>query len=577
MKQLARYLKYYKKEVIVGPIFKLTEAVFELIVPLVMASMIDLGIAAGDKSYVLSRGGIIILLGFTGLLCALICQYLASRASQGVGTLLRRDLFAHIAKLSHEQIDKFGTPSLVTRLTSDINQIQLVVAMLIRLVVRAPFLVLGSAVMALSIDWQLGVIFLVAAPLVALALYMIMSRTIPFYGSIQRKLDKLSLITRENLGGSRVVRAFSRQNYERERFDESATQLQRAAVRAGRISALLNPLTFMIINLSIASIVWFGGFRVNSGAVTQGQIYALVNYMTQNLLALIVVSNLVVIFTKGAACAARINEMFALEPSITDNGNEPVAVDERAPVVELRGVSFTYPGAGAPALRDVTIAIRRGETIGVIGGTGSGKSTLINLIPRFYDVSEGELFFGGTDVRKFPLRQLRGNIAIAPQQAVLFSDTLRNNLLWGSEGASDEQLWAALRTAQAERFVSRMPDGLDTMILQGGKNLSGGQRQRLTIARALVAKSELLILDDSFSALDTATDAALRSALKRDTSGMSVIIVSQRVGTVKTADRIVVLDDGVVAGIGTHDELMNTCPEYREIFTSQLPQQEAAL
>jgi ATP-binding cassette subfamily B protein len=577
MKQLARYLKYYKKEVIVGPIFKLTEAVFELIVPLVMASMIDLGIAAGDKNYVLGRGGIIILLGFTGLLCALICQYLASRASQGVGTLLRRDLFAHIAKLSHEQIDKFGTPSLVTRLTSDINQIQLVVAMLIRLVVRAPFLVLGSAIMALSIDWQLGVIFLVAAPLVALALYMIMSRTIPFYGSIQRKLDKLSLITRENLGGSRVVRAFSRQNYERERFDESAAQLQRAAVRAGRISALLNPLTFIIINLSIASIVWFGGFRVNSGAVTQGQIYALVNYMTQNLLALIVVSNLVVIFTKGAACAARINEMFALEPSITDNGNEPVAVDERAPVVELRGVSFTYPGAGAPALRDVTIAIRRGETIGVIGGTGSGKSTLINLIPRFYDVSEGELFFGGTDVRKFPLRQLRGNIAIAPQQAVLFSDTLRNNLLWGSEGASDEQLWAALRTAQAERFVSRMPDGLDAMILQGGKNLSGGQRQRLTIARALVAKPELLILDDSFSALDTATDAALRSALKRDTAGMSVIIVSQRIGTVKTADRIVVLDDGVVAGIGTHDELMDTCPEYREIFTSQLPQQEAAL
>lgn len=575
MRKLARYLKPFLFQTILGPIFKLTEAVFELIVPLVMAKIIDTGIASRDLGYVLRMGGVMVLLGFTGLGCALICQYYGSRVSQGFGTNLRRDLFAHINQLSHAELDQIGTPSLVTRITNDINQLQVAVAMLIRLVVRAPFLVIGSAIMALRIDWKIGVIFLIAAPLVALLYAVVMTRSVPYYKRIQSHLDRISLITRENLSGTRVIRAFSKQEAERVRFAEASGDLRSTAVRAGRISALLSPLSFTIINLSIAAIVWFGGMQVNTGALTQGEVYALVNYMSQNLLALIVVSNLVVIFTKGAASAARVNEVFDLKPSVTDAGNSPVEPVSGAPRVAFCGLSFSYHGSDERSLSNITFNAAPGETIGIIGGTGSGKSTLISLIPRFYDASEGALLVDGVDVRRYPFAQLRGQIGMVPQQASLFSGSLRRNLQWAKPGASDEEIYAALDIAQAREFVDKLPQGLDTDILQGGKNLSGGQKQRLTIARALVGAPRILILDDSASALDFATDAALRRAIKRDTRGMTVFLVSQRANTVKAADRILVLDDGETAGLGTHEQLMQTCETYREICLSQLSQEEA--
>ncbi len=574
MFQLTRYLKGFKRELIVGPTFKLTEAVFELIVPLVVAKIINVGIAARDVGYVLRYGAVVVLLGLTGLGCALVCQYLASRASQGFGTVVRNELFAHINSFSHAEIDRFGAPSLITRLTNDINQLQVAVAMLIRLVVRAPFLVVGSAIMALCIDFQTGVIFLIAAPLVALTLYLITSRSIPFYKTIQRHLDRISLITRENLAGVRVIRAFSKQQTEQERFAHASDDLKEASIRVGRISALLSPLTFTIINLSIVAIVWFGGGRVDQGALTRGEVYALINYMTQNLLALIVVSNLVVIFTKAAASGARVQEVFDTLPSVTDAGNSEVVPVKGAPRLEFRDVSFAYGGSDEQSLSHLTLSVAPGETIGVIGGTGAGKSTLVNLIPRFYDVTEGEILLDGVNLREYPFAQLRGQIGMVPQQALLFSGTLRRNLQWRDEHATDEEIFHALRIAQAQEFVGRLHDGLDTRILQGGKNLSGGQKQRLTIARALVGGPRVLILDDSASALDFATDAALRRAIRQETAGTTVFLVSQRVNTVKGADRIVVLDDGKVAGIGSHEQLFKSCPEYHEICLSQLSQEE---
>ncbi len=579
MLKFARFLKQFKREVLIGPVFKLTEAVFELIVPLVMAQIIDVGIANGDRGYVLRMGGVMVLLGLVGLGCALICQYCAARASQGFGTVLRSEMFRHINTLSHGEIDQIGTPSLITRITNDVNQLQLAVAMLIRLVVRAPFLVIGATVMALLLDWKLACIFFVAAPLMALVLYLVMSRSIPFYRIIQKKLDRISLITRENLSGVRVIRAFSRQEKEKERFAQASEDQMSTSIAVGRISALLNPLTSAIINLAIAAVIWFGGFRVDVGGMTQGEVIAFVNYLNQILLAMIVVANLVVIFTKAAASATRVDEVLELHPSIVNRVSRPAQEVEGSPEIAFDAVSFAYPDAGAYSLSDISFTVARGQTLGIIGGTGCGKSTLVNLIPRFYEVSQGSLKVDGVDVRDYPMEQLRGKVGIVPQRAVLFSGTLRQNMQWRKQDATDEEIWQALETAQAASFVRKMPDGLDSVILQGGKNLSGGQKQRLTIARALVGEPEILILDDSASALDFATDAALRQAIAKFSAErgnrMTTIIVSQRANTVRYADRIVVLDDGKAAGIGTHEQLLESCQTYREIYWSQNERQEA--
>lgn len=579
MLKFARFLKQFKKEVLIGPVFKLTEAVFELIVPLVMAQIIDVGIANGDRGYVLRMGGVMVLLGLVGLGCALICQYCAARASQGFGTVLRSEMFRHINTLSHGEIDQIGTPSLITRITNDVNQLQLAVAMLIRLVVRAPFLVIGATVMALLLDWKLACIFFVAAPLMALVLYLVMSRSIPFYRIIQKKLDRISLITRENLSGVRVIRAFSRQEKEKERFAQASEDQMTTSIAVGRISALLNPLTSAIINLAIAAVIWFGGFRVDAGGMTQGEVIAFVNYLNQILLAMIVVANLVVIFTKAAASATRVDEVLQLHPSIVNRVSRPAQEVEGSPEIAFDAVSFAYPDAGAYSLSDISFTVARGQTLGIIGGTGCGKSTLVNLIPRFYEVSQGSLKVDGVDVRDYPMEQLRGKVGIVPQRAVLFSGTLRQNMQWRKQDATDEEIWQALETAQAASFVRKMPDGLDSVILQGGKNLSGGQKQRLTIARALVGEPEILILDDSASALDFATDAALRRAIAKFSAErgnrMTTIIVSQRANTVRYADQIVVLDDGKAAGIGTHEQLLESCQTYREIYWSQNERQEA--
>lgn len=573
MLKFIKYLKQFRKEVFIGPVFKLTEAIFELIVPLVMAKIIDIGIANGDKAYVLKMGGVMVLLGLVGLGCALICQYCAAKASQGFGTVVRSEMFRHINSLSHGEIDQIGTPSLITRITNDVNQLQLAVAMLIRLVVRAPFLVIGATVMAIAIDWKLACIFFIASPLVALALYLVMSRSVPFYRIIQRKLDRISLITRENLSGVRVIRAFSRQQQEKERFLEASTDQMETSIAVGKISALLNPLTSTVINLAIVAVVWFGGFRVNVGGMTQGEVIAFVNYLNQILVAMIVVANLVVIFTKAAASASRVNEVLEMEPSIISKTIMPVQEKENAPKLSFDAVDFAYPDAGDYSLTGISFEAAKGQTVGIIGGTGCGKSTLVNLIPRFYEVSNGAVKVDGVDVREYPLSQLRGKIGIVPQKAVLFSGTLRKNMQWHHEDATDEEIWEALEVAQAAEFVRKMPDGLDTMILQGGKNLSGGQKQRLTIARALVGSPEILILDDSASALDFATDAALRQAIARFCSerenGVTVLIISQRANTVRYADKIVVLDDGKTVGIGTHEQLLESCEEYREIYWSQ--------
>lgn len=579
MLKFARFLKQFKREVLIGPVFKLTEAVFELIVPLVMAQIIDVGIANGDRGYVLRMGGVMVLLGLVGLGCALICQYCAARASQGFGTVLRSEMFRHINTLSHGEIDQIGTPSLITRITNDVNQLQLAVAMLIRLVVRAPFLVIGATVMALLLDWKLACIFFVAAPLMALVLYLVMSRSIPFYRIIQKKLDRISLITRENLSGVRVIRAFSRQEKEKERFAQASEDQMSTSIAVGRISALLNPLTSAIINLAIAAVIWFGGFRVDAGGMTQGEVIAFVNYLNQILLAMIVVANLVVIFTKAAASATRVDEVLELHPSIVNRVSRPAQEVEGSPEIAFDAVSFAYPDAGAYSLSDISFTVARGQTLGIIGGTGCGKSTLVNLIPRFYEVSQGCIRVDGVDVRDYPMDQLRGKVGIVPQRAVLFSGTLRQNMQWRKQDATDEEIWQALETAQAASFVRKMPDGLDSVILQGGKNLSGGQKQRLTIARALVGEPEILILDDSASALDFATDAALRRAIAKFSAGrgnrMTTIIVSQRANTVRYADQIVVLDDGKAAGIGTHEQLLESCQTYREIYWSQNERQEA--
>ena len=575
MLKLVRFLKNYKVNVILGPIFKLTEAIFELIVPLVMAQIIDVGInKKGGSSYIWQMGVILVILGVCGLGFALICQYMASVASQGFGTEIRRELFSHINSLSHKEVDEFGTPSLITRLTSDINQLQVAVAMLIRLVVRAPFLVIGSTVMAFTIYFKAALIFVAVIPLVAVVMWLVTTKTVPFFKSIQKKLDKTSLITRENLEGARAVRAFSKQEYEQERFTENAEDIEKAAVRAGKISALLSPVNSIILNLAIVAIIGFGGYAVNIGDLTQGQVIALVNYMNQILLALVVVANLVVIFTKSAACAARVNEVLETEPSIKDGTKDGSEADGTQPAVKFDNVSFSYHDNSEYALKDISFTAEKGQTIGIIGGTGSGKSTLINLIPRFYDATEGTVSVNGIDVREYQLDKLRSGIAVVPQKAVLFSGTIRENMKWGGDDITDEQIWRALKISQAYEFVEKLENGLDYEILQGGKNLSGGQKQRLTIARAIAANPRILILDDSASALDYATDSKLRTAIKENCSDMTVFIISQRANTVKSADKIIVLDDGKVEGIGTHRELVQNCADYCQICLTQFSPEE---
>lgn len=576
MFRLARYLKGYIKESIIGPLFKLTEAIFELIVPLVMASIIDTGIKNGDNAHIYKMGGVLILLGFTGLVCSLTAQFFAAKASMGFGSQLRNALYKHINSLSHAQIDKIGTPSLITRMTNDINQTQSGVNLILRLFLRSPFIVIGALIMAFTINVKLALIFLIATPVIAVVIYTIMAFSIPLYKKIQKTLDRISLITRENLVGVRVIRAFSRQDREIERFSQTCDYLQDASVKAGRISALLNPLTYVIVNLAIIVIIKNGGNAVYNGVITQGEVIALVNYMTQILLALMALSILITSVTKATASAARINDTFDIKPTITDDGNEFLQLNPSAntPKVSFKDVYLAYE-SDEYSLENISFDAMVGQTIGIIGGTGSGKSSIINLIPRFYDANRGEVLVDGVDVKKYKLSQLRSKIGIVPQNAVLFSGTIRDNIRWGKKDATDEEIWEALEISMSADFVREKPDGLDTVILQGGKNLSGGQRQRLTIARALISKPEILILDDSSSALDYATDASLRKNLREKTENMTVFIVSQRCMSIKSADKIVVLDDGFVVGIGTHDELFASCEVYNEICLSQVTSDEA--
>ena len=576
MFKLRRFLKDYKKECIIGPLCKLLEAILELLVPMVMASIIDVGVKNGDSGYVLKMGGVLVLLGVVGLLSALVCQYLASKASQGVGTKIRRELFAHINTLSHAELDKLGTPSLITRITNDINQVQQTVAMGIRLLTRAPFIVVGALIMAMTINMEMSIIFFIAALLIGLTLYFIMTRSIPIFSAIQKKLDKIGLISRENLSGNRVIRAFSKQKSEKERIDTATEDLAKTSIRVSRLSALLSPVTYAVTNIAIIAIIWFGAINVDNGnGMLSGDIIALVNYMTQILLAMIVVANLVFLITKASASAARINEIFETQPSVVETNHENIKsnTDISTPKISFENVSFNYDD-GDDELSNISFNIKRGQTVGIIGGTGCGKSTLINLIPRFYDVKEGSVSVDGRNVKDYPFVQLRSQIGIVPQQSILFSGTIRNNMKWQNKNATDEEIINALKIAQAYEFVSKLPKGLDSRVEQGGKNFSGGQRQRLCIARAITGNPDILMLDDSFSALDFATDAALRKALKESTNDMTVIIVTQRCSTIKNADLILVLDDGELVGKGTHEELFENCETYREICLSQLNETE---
>ena len=570
MLKLFRYLKNYKKESVIGPLFKMIEACFELIVPLVVAQIIDVGIKNQDKAYILKMGGIMVLLGALGLACSLTAQYFAAKASFGFGTALRRDLFHHINTLSHTEIDKLGSSSLVTRMTSDINQAQTGVNMLLRLFLRSPFIVIGSIIMAFTISVKLTLIFLVASPILAFIIYIIMSKTVPMFKKIQQRQDKITLMTGENLEGVRVIRAFSRQKNEEQEFYENAEELKKLQINAGRISALMNPATYIVVYAAIIAIIWTGGINVYNGAITQGEVIALLSYMNQILLALLAVALLVTSITKAQASAIRINEIFDVKPTVTDQGNTPVKTGNTDTAVRFRNVTFAYEGSDEPALTDISFSVKKGETIGIIGGTGSGKSTLINLIPRFYQYQKGEILIDGVEVSSYPFEQLRQKIGIVPQKAVLFKGTVRENMQWRDKSANDDEIRNALEIAQALDFVEDKTEGLDHVILQGGRNLSGGQRQRLTIARALVGSPEILILDDSASALDLATDAKLRKAIAEKTTGMTVFISSQRVSSIRNADKIIILEDGEIAGIGTHEQLLKTCEVYKEICHSQM-------
>lgn len=587
---LRRFGGKYRRYMVIGPACKLIEVIFDLLTPLVIAQMIDKGIGAHDVSAVVHYGMVLGAMAVIGISFTLVCQKMAALTSQGMGTDIRGALYKHINKLSYAELDRFGTPSLITRITNDVNQVQLAVALGVRMLIRWPFLAVGSMIAALAIDLKLGMIFLICTPAIGLVFWFVMARCIPYYKQLQAKLDRIALICREGLSGARVVRAFVREGHERERFAQAADDQARVAIAVGKLSSILNPVTFLVMNLGVCAILWVGGIQVDVGELTQGQVMAFVNYMTQTLTSIVYVANLVVVFTKASASASRLNEVLNCEPSITDEGNQPVALPEPSamgnavpvPALSLSHASFSFGAGAANAVNDVTLELPLGKTLGIIGGTGSGKSTLVSLIPRLYDTGAGSVGVMGADVRAWPLDQLRHVVATVPQRASLVSGTIRSNLTWRDESATDEELWAALEMAQASEFVRNKPQGLDAPVEAGGKNFSGGQRQRLTIARALVGSPQILIMDDSASALDFKTDAALRHAIReRSVRGaaegglpLTTVIVSQRVSTVRDADMICVLDHGSVAGLGTHDELYATCQLYREICQSQLRREE---
>ncbi len=571
MKDIIKYLRHYIKESILAPLFKMLEASFELFVPLVMAAIIDTGIKNSDKPYIFKMGMVLVGLAIVGFISALTAQYFAAKAAVGFGKELRGDLYRHINTLSYSEIDKIGTSTLITRLTADVNQMQTAVNLFLRLFLRSPFIVIGAVVMAFTVDPKTAIIFAVSIPLLAVVVFGIMFYSVPIYKKVQNRLDSVMRMTRENLSGVRVIRAFNHEQREIEDFDKCSEELKDMQLYGGKISAYLNPITYVIVNLSIVLIIYVGGLRVDTGRLTQGEVISLINYMSQVLVELIKLSNLIINLTKSVACGNRINDVFKIKPSINDGSGIKTENDT---AVEFDHVSATYAGSNEKSLDSLTLNVPRGSTVGIIGATGSGKTTLINLIPRFYDVSGGSLKVNGTDVRNYNVDELRKLVGVVPQKAALVSGTVRDNMKWGKPDATDEEINAALKTAQALDFVDEK-NGLDSKILQGGKNLSGGQIQRLTIARALVRKPEILILDDSSSALDFATDAALRRAIKSDTDNMTVFIVSQRFSTIKNADMIIVLDDGRVCGIGKHDELFESCEEYRDICESQLSSKEA--
>lgn len=564
-----KYLKPYRVQALTGFIFKMIEAFFELIVPLVVADIIDNGIARMDTQYILKMGVVLFLLAIIGYCCALVCQYFASKTSQGFGTYLRNDMFKAMNAYDYENIDEIGTPSLITRITNDVNQLQVAVAMAIRLVSRSPFLIIGSLIMAFRINMQMSLIFLLSAPLLALVIYLVMSHSLPLYMRIQKQLDRVSLICRENLSGMRVIRAFSKEISEKERFKEATEKQKTMQIRVARLSALLNPSTSIIVNCAIILILYVGGLKVNVGSLSQGEVIALINYMNQILLSMFVFANVIVIFNKASASYKRVEEVLAIHPHIQD-GTLEVKESHSQDFIRFDHVSFSYHQS--IALKDLSFEIQKEETIGIIGGTGSGKTTLVNLLPRFYEATTGQIYIKDLPIQKYSLHSLRNMIGIVPQKAVLFTGTIRENMYWGKKNATDSEIHDALQIAQAT-FVEESQDGLDTVISQGGQNLSGGQKQRLTIARAIVKKPELLILDDSASALDFATDAALRKSLKK--LSQTTIIVSQRVSSLMYADKILVLSHGELVGIGNHDELLHNCAVYQEIVNSQLSEEVA--
>ena len=584
---LRRFGGKFRRYMVIGPACKLIEVIFDLLTPLVIAQMIDKGIGAHDVSAVVRYGMVLAAMAVIGISFTLVCQKMAALTSQGMGTDIRGALYQHINKLSYAELDRFGTPSLITRITNDVNQVQLAVALGVRMLIRWPFLAVGSMCAALAIDLKLGIIFLICTPAIGLVFWVVMARCIPYYKQLQAKLDRIALICREGLSGARVVRAFVREDHERERFAQAADDQTNTAIAVGKLSSILNPVTFLVMNLGVCAILWVGGIQVSVGELTQGQVMAFVNYMTQTLTSIVYVANLVVVFTKASASASRINEVLNCVPGIADEGNQPVALPKpgnvaSVPALSLSHASFSFGAGAANAVNDVTLELPLGKTLGIIGGTGSGKSTLVSLIPRLYDASTGSVSVMGVDVRTWPLDQLRRVVATVPQRASLVSGSIRSNLTWRDEAATDEELWVALDMAQASEFVRNKPQGLDAPVEAGGKNFSGGQRQRLTIARALVGSPQILIMDDSASALDFKTDAALRHAIReRSMRGaakgglpLTTVIVSQRVSTVRDADVICVLDHGSVAGLGTHDELYATCRLYREICQSQLRREE---
>lgn len=574
MKKVLVFLKDYKKESVIAPLFKMLEAIFELIVPLVVAQIIDIGISNQDTSYILSRCGILILLAVIGLVCAISAQFFAAKAAVGFAAQLRSALFAHIQKLSYADVDEIGTSTLITRMTSDVNQLQSGVNMVLRLFMRSPFVVFGAMIMAFTVNVKAALIFVVTIPLLSVVVFGVMIITMPLYKKVQLALDQVLGKTRENLAGVRVIRAFNKEEEEIKQFNQSNEILTNMQLLVGRISALMNPVTIIIVNIAIIIIIWTGAKQVYEGVITQGEVVALVSYMSQILVELVKLANLIILITKAVACGNRVADVLERKPAIVEENHEIVAGDTSAPMVAFDHVAMNYGKSEEEALSNITFEAKRGQTIGIIGGTGSGKSTLVNLISRFYDVSKGTVLLEGTDIRKYPLAQLRDKVGVVPQKAVLFHGTIAENLRWGNEKTTEEELWKAIELAQATDIVKGKEEGLSHMVEQGGRNLSGGQKQRLTIARALVKNPDILILDDSASALDFATDANLRNALQTITEDRTVFIVSQRTSSIQHADSIIVLDDGQAVGIGTHATLLETCEVYKEIYDSQFKKEE---